>query len=346
MQTATEIAPSAPTFPDVRRVDGRQPSSLAAALAILREDGCVIVEHAISAADADAIVKEMEPYLDATRTATNEFAGLNTVRCGALPARSPAFNRAVLRCKHLRAAADEHLLASGSAKRYQLHVGQIIKIGPGSPAQAIHRDRAAWGPFLPDPIEPMVASMWALSDFTSTNGATVVIPRTHHRPLAECLPDPEFRDVRKAVMPKGSCVIYLGSTLHGGGANVTKDEWRMGMHVSFSLGWLRSEENQYLSVPPHIAKNLDIDIQELVGYGQSDFGLGYFSPPTLAEKALVKPETVEEMTFGSDTVAPEFALGRRPRAWDEAAGTKKGEGLLMQEGEEQGTEKEREKAKL
>ena len=41
-----------------------------------------------------------------------------------------------------------------------------------------------------------------------------------------------------AEMPAGSAVIYLGSTIHGGGANSTANEWRRGFHLSYTLGSL------------------------------------------------------------------------------------------------------------
>ena len=51
-------------------------------------------------------------------------------------------------------------------------------------------------------------------------------------------------------MPAGGAVIYLGSTLHFAGDNTTVDEWRRGVHISYTLGWLRTEENNFLAVPP------------------------------------------------------------------------------------------------
>ena len=58
-------------------------------------------------------------------------------------------------------------------------------------------------------------------------------------------------NVVQAVMPKGSVLLYLGSTWHGGGANKT-DTLRAGLINTYALGWLRQEENQYLSGVPAI----------------------------------------------------------------------------------------------
>ena len=51
-------------------------------------------------------------------------------------------------------------------------------------------------------------------------------------------------------------MIYLGSTIHGAGANTTADRRRRGMHVSYVVGWLRTEENQYLGVPVDVVRTL------------------------------------------------------------------------------------------
>jgi ectoine hydroxylase-related dioxygenase (phytanoyl-CoA dioxygenase family) len=65
-------------------------------------------------------------------------------------------------------------------------------------------------------------------------------------------------------------VIYLGSTLHGAGDNTTADAWRYGLHVSFTLGWLRTEENNYLGTPPAAARTLSRRAQEVLGYAVHD----------------------------------------------------------------------------
>ena len=71
-------------------------------------------------------------------------------------------------------------------------------------------------------------------------------------------------------MPAGSAVLYLGSTLHGGGANTSKRLQRRGLHLSYVVGWLRTEENNVLSTPPDIARSLPRRAQELIGYGAHD----------------------------------------------------------------------------
>ena len=43
-----------------------------------------------------------------------------------------------------------------------------------------------------------------------------------------------------------------------------------GFHLSFVLGWLRTEENNTLATPPDVARNLPRRAQELLGYKAHD----------------------------------------------------------------------------
>jgi ectoine hydroxylase-related dioxygenase (phytanoyl-CoA dioxygenase family) len=112
-----------------------------------------------------------------------------------------------------------------------------------------------------------LASITALVDFEVANGATRVVPGSHRWPH-ERQPEPD--EIADAVMPAGASVIYLGSTIHGGGANDTKDVWRRGVHLSYVLGWLRTEENHYLGTPPEVARRLPRKARELLGYAIHD----------------------------------------------------------------------------
>ena len=89
-------------------------------------------------------------------------------------------------------------------------------------------------------------------------------------------------------MPAGAGVLYLGSTLHRGGANTSRKSWRRGMHLSYVLGWLRTEENHYLATPPEIARTLPRQAQELLGYAAHDAltrGGGYLGALDLRDPA-------------------------------------------------------------
>ena len=93
-------------------------------------------------------------------------------------------------------------------------------------------------------------------------------------------------------MSAGSVFIYSGSVLHGGGANKSNSS-RVGLNLTYCLGWLRQEENQYLSCPPDIAKDFDGELQNLLGYTQGEYALGYYSNPYSEDDAVIlEPEKV------------------------------------------------------
>ena len=68
------------------------------------------------------------------------------------------------------------------------------------------------------------------------------------------------------------------------------------MNITYLLGWLRQEENQYLSCPPEIARDLDPALQALLGYTVGNGSLGYYSPPEASRGRI-------------DTLPPEMAVG-------------------------------------
>ena len=117
--------------------------------------------------------------------------------------------------------------------------------------------------------------MWALTDFTAENGATHIVPGS------STVPDPDVGDLHeiRAEMGRGSLLFYDGKVLHGGGAN-TSDRPRQGVNITYSVGWVRQEENQYLACPPEVARTLDDPLLELMGYRQGAFALGYVGDQT------------------------------------------------------------------
>jgi ectoine hydroxylase-related dioxygenase (phytanoyl-CoA dioxygenase family) len=236
--------------------------------AALTDQGCAIVEELAPTELCDRVAEELTPWIERTPTGGDDFSGRATRRTGALLARSPSSVEMIAHPTVL--GAVEQVLGQGTA-RFQLHLTQAISIGPGSPAQQLHRDQWCFDfhPFPPN-LDVEVSTIWALHDFTLENGATHVVPASHRTtgmPYTDA-------DTERAVMARGSVVLYLGSTVHGGGANTT-DEVRTGINVDYSLAWLRQEENQYLSVPREVAATLPEPVQRLMGYALGAYALGY-----------------------------------------------------------------------
>jgi hypothetical protein len=196
-----------------------------------------------------------------------EFYGHKTVRIDGLPGKSSTFVQMICH-PALLAAADHFLLPNCYC--YTLNTGQLIEIRPGETEQALHRDEAAWVYFRPPRPQMSVEAMFALSDFTRENGGTRIIPGSHRWDQDR---EPEDNEIVSAEMPAGSAVMYLGNTLHGGGANRTQNAKRRGMFMGFCLGWLRTEENFFLSTPIEAARVMPERVQELLGY-EAHLGIG------------------------------------------------------------------------
>jgi ectoine hydroxylase-related dioxygenase (phytanoyl-CoA dioxygenase family) len=160
------------------------------------------------------------------------------------------------------------------------NLNRCPQIGPGSPAQPLHRDRWAFiedQAFAGGELEIEVSSIWALSDFALECGPTRVVPGSHRWEGAGRARGrkPKAEEAAHAVMEKGSVVIYTGSVWHSGGQNAS-DRQRVGLNLDYNLAWLRQEENQYLACPPEIARELPRPMQDLIGYCQGGGTLGYY----------------------------------------------------------------------
>ena len=240
------------------------------AMAVLEEDGAVILRNLVDDDVVDRVNEELEPYLARAYFGEGEFWGHKTQRVSSLIAKSTTYGEELATAPQILAVMDRLLLPR--CERYQLHVTQAVKIAPGEGRQIMHRDDGLM-PFRHPGPQCLCNTMWALSDFTIDNGATNVIPGSHMWD-DDTYPDDDSR-VAFAVMPRGSCLIYLGSVFHGGGQNVTTSDYRTGAITGYSLGWLRQEENQYLAVPPAVARDLREDVQHLIGYHLHDIFLGW-----------------------------------------------------------------------
>lgn len=245
---------------------------LADVMAAYDADGGVIVRDLLSDDARLAIVDDLSADLEDTAPGSKSgmdlwetFHGRNTVRFCGLAARSRAFVDHALLNPVFTAVTDELLLANGAD--YWLNTGQVMAVGPGEPAQYLHRDENNWPEAVAADREITVSCLFALSDFTRENGATVIVAGSQRRPPglvrgAEASPD----EIAYAEMPAGSGLIYSGKVIHGAGGNTTEN-WRYGMHVSFVVGWLRPEEASPLAVDRDRAASLPERARELLGWG-------------------------------------------------------------------------------
>ena len=226
--------------------------------------------ESLNDAQRQAVTAPAEPTLviAGAGTGRDEYDGRFTRWAGALIARCPTVRELVMHPTVVGTVGAflDHVTS------FQLHLTQIISIEPGETQQKLHRDQMAFDffPFPPD-YHVQCNTIWALTDFTEANGATRLMPGSQE------LPDDHGHTLDETVpaeMSIGSCLLYTCKVYHGGGAN-TSEETRMGLNITYDVGWLRQEENQYLSVPREVAQGLDDDLLRLIGYRTGAYALGY-----------------------------------------------------------------------
>ncbi len=231
-----------------------------AVLTSLKRDGAVILRDAIDSALCAKVAAELRPHFDREGDRSmSDFNGYQTLRLASVLARSPA--SAPLFTHDLTIAMADACLKE-NCLNYRIGSSTAIEIWPGESKQLLHRDAHCYHMEIPG-IELQISALWALTDFTQENGPTQLVPGSHLW-AAGRKPRPED-PVAEAVMPAGSLLLYLGNTWHGGGANQSKEP-RMALVNTYSLGWLRQEENMYLSIPRAVADGLPDDLRRLIGY--------------------------------------------------------------------------------
>lgn len=253
-------------------------SDITVLLDTLERDGAVIVEAMLSPGvvarvndEVGRAVAAADPDGPMFNEMAKAFHGACTKNVAGVPGISPTFAVEVM-CHPLLLALADAVLGPNCA-RFQLNLGQILERGPGAQDQWLHRDEGVWVDVPDRAFDLQLASVIALVDFTPQNGATRVVPGSHRWPDRGLTMDqqstPTDEQIAYAEMPAGSALIYTGGVIHGGGANST-DRPRRAVHLSYCMGWLRTEENNYLSVPPSVAAALPRQAQEVLGYAVYD----------------------------------------------------------------------------
>jgi ectoine hydroxylase-related dioxygenase (phytanoyl-CoA dioxygenase family) len=233
-------------------------TTIADHVAQVAESGYTVLEGVIEEDLVDAIgddLLRLERELGVV-PADNLFEGVKTVRIYNLLVHGELYQRIPVHPHVLpvvEQVLDPGLLISSLSS---------IAIGPDEAAQMLHADDQLIP--LPRPHPPIICNtMWAITDFTEENGATRLVPETHH---AADVPNlGTTYETIPAEMAKGSVLVWVGSLWHGGGANRT-DERRVGIAMNYCAGYIRQQENQQLGIPVAMARRFPRRLQELIGY--------------------------------------------------------------------------------
>jgi ectoine hydroxylase-related dioxygenase (phytanoyl-CoA dioxygenase family) len=275
------------------RLTSRADFTRANVMAALDHHGYCILERYVD--DPAALRRDFDnTLLPRTPTGRNRFEGSKTRRCYSLFAKTRVFD--TLACDPLlldcveAALGSEHFLLSST-------VG--ISIGPGEIAQPLHRDDGKYPVARPHP-EMVLNCIVAIDDFSAENGGTRIFPGSHRWQYSgeneyatrtvlpstfarasgnslnakAAIPQLDSAHSVGVTMPKGSIMIYRGSLLHGGGANMSSRP-RLGVLLEYVSAWLRPQENHVIAVNRATVKKLPVRLQELLGWTVTPPFLGY-----------------------------------------------------------------------
>lgn len=225
----------------------------------------MVLDDVLSAREVELIRDELAPLLSSAPFGRNDFEGLRSQRIYALLAKAPS--TAVFATHPELTALLDQLLHPA----YLLSAHIAINVHPGETAQGLHPDDGYCA--SPRPRRHLgVSAVWALDDFTATNGATEILPGSQS--WGDETPDESDPRIRKIEMSAGSVVVFLGSTYHRGGANVS-DTTRLGITTQFCEPWIHPIETMTLAVPPAVAAQYPPRLQAMLGYGLYPPFIGY-----------------------------------------------------------------------
>lgn len=230
------------------------------------KQGYVVIPNCFTRAEALEAKAEIDRLTGKDPpTGRNVFEGARTNRIFALPNKSRVFDKfytlpAVL-------ALNDYFLD----RNYLIYVIQSIVINPGEGAQLVHHDDAITS--LPRPRAPLTAAIMAcLDDYTTTNGATCMVPGSHllgtgatPKPGALLADAPRKEDAIPITCPAGSVIYFLGTTYHGGGANVSSAP-RYALAVQYCQPYIRPLEDLMLAVDPRKLPYIPQRVVEMMGY--------------------------------------------------------------------------------
>lgn len=279
-------------------------------LARVQADGYCIIPGLVDPSVITELNADLEEAFASAPLGEGNFYGYRTQRFGSLLRRSARVQDLVLQRQILAMART---VLGEACDRIQLNVAQAIAIHPGEIEQFPHCDHDMWGG-AKGAHEYLLNVIWPLSEFTAANGATRIYPGTHRRAVSDlsALGDPFV-----AECGPGDAICFLGSTVHGAGANLTGTV-RRAVVIGYSLGWLKPYENLWLAYPPEIARTFPTELAELAGYVQHRPNLGNYEGQCpsilLRDDPPDYPRATDALRPDQLIAVAEFADARRKEA--------------------------------
>ncbi|KAF2720200.1 hypothetical protein K431DRAFT_249779 [Polychaeton citri CBS 116435] len=257
-------------------------------LGILESDGGVIIEDFFSPKDLENVGLEIKASNSGASSAwKNDSISIIPKETNLIPGLVGKSSTIAAVCETPLLTQLRERILTERFTVWREGVGQEYKIDPllscsfgfdiGHPAprQLLHRDDNIHGIRHGGPFDLEKQSQFACliagCDTTRENGATMFIPGSHHWDDNR---KPRVDEICFAEMKAGSALIFLGAAYHGGGHNSLPDFRRVVYGLFFVRGTLRTEENQFLTVPRSTVLKMSPVLQALLGYKQPETVLG------------------------------------------------------------------------
>lgn len=271
----------------------------------LNERGYAIVRERADPAVMQRLLDEVKPWADRAERLKLKFFGGGLRKVESVLTKSSAF--VSLLADPLLHAINEAVLGPEAL----LNGSSVFLLENGGRDQTIHNDGTIYEPMLPrSPGGPhyLLVFMWAVTDFTKENGCTRAIPGSHLWPAGR-MPTPDD-PIDYLEMPQGSFAVWLGSTFHAASTNHT-DTTRVGTQMGFNCGWLRPHEANLLLVPPLVARDMPLNVQEVLGYRAHRGMLG----------CIEQQSPIEKLGMGAHAASSSNRVALGPDPFDVAKAT-------------------------
>jgi len=242
--------------------------SIEAAVERIRTEGFAVIPNLVDedrlarlSDDSDALLHPIpnQPGLNGTRATGRMFKGLfRSSRTFDDIIVHPTI-LAVVRGVLVGSKQTNATYYAGAFRDIQLSTAMIKDVQPGEDIRTLHQDDGFFP--IPRPHQPLaVNTLLAIDPFTLENGATRVVPRSHHW-SKKLEPDHDFVTVE---MDAGSILMFNGAVWHGRGPNTTADRCRRALNVFYSCSWLRQVEGHYCGLPQDEVGRLPTNLQALL----------------------------------------------------------------------------------
>jgi ectoine hydroxylase-related dioxygenase (phytanoyl-CoA dioxygenase family) len=215
----------------------------------IEDDGYCVLENQLEPREAERLDGLARPFMDHNEGYINLEGALNYI-----PELAPL-------CIHpLLLELAECILGEG----FVLPNVCMKWCKPGAGAGGLHADWPLGNMQKPWPKSPtLIQIFWMLTDFTVENGATRVVPFSHHTRRAP-VPDRTYPQEIPVVGKKGSLLVFHNNLWHRSGANTTRDQHRMAMNTGYIPWFIDRPKETWPLVKREIHDQLSPRLQELL----------------------------------------------------------------------------------